>query len=101
VGIPGNERADGLAKAALSSDNMAEFPVPASDLRFHIKKHIQDKWQQRWDTETHNKLHLIKPKIGPWPPLQRESRREDTPISPIAISLEEKFSPSVWLVCVR
>jgi len=85
VGIPGNERADGLAKEALSLDTIADFPVPASDLKYCIKKFIQSKWQQRWDTQINNKLHFIKPNIGPWQPCQRESRREEIVLARIRI----------------
>ena len=75
VGIPGNERADSLAKAALPSSNFAALPVPASDLKFYIRKYITSQWQQRWNDQVHNKLHTIKPAIGPSPLPERESKR--------------------------
>ncbi|ELU11866.1 hypothetical protein CAPTEDRAFT_187673 [Capitella teleta] len=43
VGIPGNEMADTLAKEALSSTNLAELTVRASDLRCLIKKYIRSR----------------------------------------------------------
>ena len=85
VGIPGNERADSLAKAALSSSNFASLPVPASDLKFYIRKYITSQWQQRWNDQVHNKLHAIKPAIGPWPLCQRGSRREEVVLARIRI----------------
>jgi kelch-like protein 2/3 len=85
VGIPGNERADSLAKAALSSNNVAEFPVPASDIRFYIKRHIHSSWQLRWNDQIYNKLHSLKPNIGPWPPCQRENRREEIVLARLRI----------------
>jgi hypothetical protein len=85
VGIPGNERADSLAKAALSSPRIADFPIPASDLRFAIKQLVFSKWQQEWDLEAHNKLHSVHPTIGPWPLCQRESRREEIVLARLRI----------------
>lgn len=85
VGIPGNERADGLAKAALSSDRIADFPIPASDLRFTIKQLVFSQWQQEWDLQTHNKLHSIQPIVGHWPLCQRESRREEIVLTRLRI----------------
>jgi kelch-like protein 2/3 len=85
VGIYGNERADSLAKAALSLDRIADFPVPASDLRFHIKRLIRNEWQKDWDTQVHNKLHSIQPTVGPWPSCLRESRREEIVLARIRI----------------
>ncbi|ELU06453.1 hypothetical protein CAPTEDRAFT_215116 [Capitella teleta] len=77
VGIPGNEMAHTLAEKALSSTNLAELPVPASDLRGLIKKYIRSQWQHEWEEQHNNKLHSIHPTIGPWPPCQREKRREE------------------------
>ncbi|ELU10867.1 hypothetical protein CAPTEDRAFT_200496, partial [Capitella teleta] len=85
VGIPGNEMADTLAKEALSSTNLAELPVPASDLRCLIKKYIRSRWQHEWDEQHSNKLHSIHPTIGPWPPCQREKRREEIVLARIRI----------------
>jgi len=85
VGIPGNERADSLAKTALSSERTADFPIPASDLRYSIKELVRRQWQLEWDSQIHNKLHTIQPNIGPWPLCQRESRREEIVLTRIRI----------------
>jgi len=85
VGIPGNERADSLAKEALSSANFAELPVPTSDLRFSIKQLVFNQWQQQWDIQTQNKLHSIQPSIGPWPLCQRKNRREEIVLARLRI----------------
>jgi len=85
VGISGNERADSLAKAALSLDHIADFPIPASDLRFSIKQLVFNQWQQQWDIQTQNKLHSIQPSVGPWPLCQRENRREEIVLARLRI----------------
>ena len=85
VGIIGNERADSLAKAALSLDRVADFPIPASDLRFVIKRLVLNCWQQDWNNQTNNKLHSVQPTIGFWPLCQRKSRREEIVLTRIRI----------------
>lgn len=63
VGIPGNERADRAAAAALVLD-ITPFDVPLQDLRPAIKKSINVSWQNFWREQKQNKLHLVKPNIG-------------------------------------
>ena len=41
------------------------MPLPWTDFKPKIKQLIQAKWQADWDTKTTNKLHSIKPKLGP------------------------------------
>ena len=64
IGIPGNERADKAAREALQLD-IFRMPLPWTDFKPKIKQLIQAKWQENWNTKTANKLHLIKPKLGP------------------------------------
>ncbi len=65
IGIKGNGKVDGAAKAA-SSLEVEDLPLPYSDLRPYIRKYIQSQWKLLWDTQTGNKLHKIHPKIGLW-----------------------------------
>ena len=64
-GIPGNERADWLAKEALEKDGDPCMKLPYTDYLPAIKKFVYEKWQQRWNTQIDNKLHSIKPNLGP------------------------------------
>ena len=59
-GIPGNERADVAAKAALNKTESAIL-IPASDFKPKINQYILNIWQQYWSTQKHNKLFEIKP----------------------------------------
>ena len=63
-GIPGNEQADQSAKEAL---NKSIFPldIPYTDKIPLIKNFLHKKWQIEWDRLVNNKLHTIKPKLGP------------------------------------
>ena len=65
VGIEGNEMADELAKAGLSSENIKYLKVPQSDYKQIITQHFQSKWQASWSEQTSNKLHAIQPKLRP------------------------------------
>ena len=76
VGIPGNEKADIAAKKALQNQT-SDMTIPFSDFRHSVSKYIKNCWQNNWNTETHNKLHNINPRIGLGVPLHSLSRRED------------------------
>ena len=65
VGIEGNEMADELAKTSLSNKNINSLKIPYSDHKQIIARHFKEKWQACWEKETTNKLHYIKPKLGP------------------------------------
>ena len=76
VGIPGNEKADIAAKKALQNP-ISDMTIPFSDFRHNISNYIKNCWQNAWNTEIHNKLHSINPKIGLGVPIHSLSRRED------------------------
>lgn len=63
VGIPGNERADRAAVAALDADS-TPFDIPSQDLKPFLRRAINVNWQRTWDAEHENKLRIIKPNIG-------------------------------------
>ena len=56
VDISGNEKADGLAKAALTSTLTAHSHICWSDLKPKIVMHIDTIWQELWNNEARNKL---------------------------------------------
>jgi len=63
VGIPGNERADRVAKAALS---LPTSPVKVSAMDFLpcAKLLMRKEWQEIWNCCDGNKLHVINPTVG-------------------------------------
>jgi hypothetical protein len=65
IGIAGNTAADATAKAALSLQ-LSETTVPYSDFKPLVAIYVKGVWQKSWDGENNNKLHCIKPVIGPF-----------------------------------
>ena len=63
VGISGNEKADRLAKAALTSSSAAHSRVCWSDLKPRVDTYICTAWQALWNDETRNKLYEIRPNL--------------------------------------
>jgi len=63
VGIPGNERADRVAKAALS---LPIFPLQVSVMDFlpRAKLLMRKEWQEIWNCCDGNKLHAINPTVA-------------------------------------
>ncbi|KAK3892700.1 hypothetical protein Pcinc_003492 [Petrolisthes cinctipes] len=61
LGVGGNERADSLAKAAVSNSRPSarRHPIPAVDLRPYINTAVRSCWQDRWDAVRANKLRDI------------------------------------------
>jgi len=63
VGIPGNERADRVAKAALSLP-ISPVKVSAMDFFPRAKLLMRKEWQEIWNCCDGNKLHAITPTVG-------------------------------------
>ena len=63
MGISGNERADGLAKAALTSSLAARSHLCWSDLKPRVDMYIYTIWQELWNSEARNKLYEILPDL--------------------------------------
>ena len=61
--ISGNEKADRLAKAALTSSLAAHSQVCWSDLKPRVDTYICTAWQALWNKETRNKLYEIRPNL--------------------------------------
>ncbi|XP_067659474.1 uncharacterized protein [Haliotis asinina] len=55
VGIPGNERADKLARQALELNVSLEHPYSKSEIRSMIQNSITSKWQRLWNTSDKGK----------------------------------------------
>ena len=76
VGIGGNERADLLAKQALSH-RPCDFRIPFRDFYQRTKQICRARWQTEWGQTAPNKLLEIVPEIASWPKGQRTDRREE------------------------
>lgn len=76
TGIPGNEKADKVAKEALQKD-ISICHISFTDARQYIGNHINNLWQEEWDKAVNNKLRAIKPFIGEQQTCNRCTRREE------------------------
>ena len=63
MGIRGNEKADELARSALSLP-ISDFKVPSTEFQAPILPYIQSLWQSLWDADLFKKLHPVKPTLG-------------------------------------
>ena len=63
VGVLGNERADQLARVAMSNPQPRRIPIPHRDLFPLIKRRVRESWQNQWEslTETNKKMREINP----------------------------------------
>jgi len=63
MGIPGNERADSVAKAALSLP-ISPVKISVTDFLPRAKLLMRREWQETWNCCDGNKLHAINPTAG-------------------------------------
>ena len=63
VGIPGNERADRVATAALSLP-IYPFKISVTDFLPRAKLLMQREWQEIWNCCDGNKIHAINSTVG-------------------------------------
>jgi len=63
VGIPGNGRADRVAKAALSLP-ISPLKISVTDFLPRAKLLMRTEWQEIWNCCDGNKLHAINPTVG-------------------------------------
>ena len=84
VGIPGNERVDAAAKAALNKDQ-SDLKFPHTDYKQYISKYTSGLWQTHWDSQVNNKLHSIHPDLGEWSKSHRSVRKEEVVLSRLRI----------------
>ena len=77
VGVPGNEKADKAAKAAILSPPAKEG-IPCKDYYPSLKKSILRRWQNTWRIEPlTNKLRCIKNEVAPW---KQEAKDRETEV---------------------
>jgi len=63
LGIPGNERADRVAKAALSLP-ISPLKISVTDFLPRAELLMHREWQEIWNCCDGNKLHAINPTVG-------------------------------------
>lgn len=73
--IQGNVLADQLAASA-HEHRPNTSAIPALDLKPFLIRKLRAFWQSTWDTRTKNKLHVIKPYLGYWPPVSKSRHKE-------------------------
>ena len=77
VGVPGNEKADKAAKAAIQC-TQARDGIPCRDYYPSLKKIIWRRWQNAWNSEPMaNKLRNIKEDVNPW---KQEAKERETQV---------------------
>lgn len=70
--------ADQLATSVHANVSNSSTTVPVMDLKPTLKKKLRAYWQRLWDRATENKLHVIKPYLGNWPPVSKNCHTEVT-----------------------
>ena len=63
MGIKGNTLADAAAKAAHTAP-ISPMSIPYSDTKPAVSTYIKLLHQEKWNNETHTKLHNFQPLIG-------------------------------------
>lgn len=81
-GIPGNERADNLAKRGLTS-RVLHNDIPGQDLKLWIKNLIHSTWESEWSKERDLFLRKIKRETIVW--TDRENRTEQKKLSRLRV----------------
>ena len=77
VGVEGNERADQLAKAAVTR-SPSETPIPFRDFYPAIRKALRKSWEEKWDAIDSNKMREITSSTQPCWSYQGMPRKWET-----------------------
>ena len=78
IGIPGNEKADKLAKeAAIFNQYNNRRTLPLCDFKTSNRKLQLKYWSDNWLETRRNKLRLTKPSVEPWESSNCASRQEE------------------------
>ena len=84
VGIKGNEQADAMAKQAKTLP-IKNVYIPYSDIKPIIKQTVLKRWQQTWDEQRQNKLHMIKPTLKKWESSSQKRRKDEVALCRLRI----------------
>ena len=93
--IAGNEKADNLAKQALSMPEPLRFKYPVGDCMATLQQHIQQARQQRWDETGPPHTHSIKPRLGYWASSKQNTRQKETALTKLRTGRTRLNAP--WL----
>ncbi|GBL52969.1 hypothetical protein AVEN_231903-1 [Araneus ventricosus] len=63
VGITRNELAD---KSTKSATEFLTLSIVYADVRSAVNQWCHSQWQEKWNMETNNKIHVIKPVLSQW-----------------------------------
>ena len=85
VGVPGNERADKLAKESSRLRPSRRFKIPATDLKASFNILLGAEWQTRWAAEPDCFLKRMRPSTSPWESSSRRDRREEVSLTRLRI----------------
>jgi ribonuclease HI len=85
AGIPGNEKADKLAKEALTDGEVVTTLIPVGDMKAAMRKIVLGQWEQSWRLTANNKLREIKEGTSAWASSVRSCRREEVVITRLRI----------------
>ena len=85
VGIEGNEKADGAARAAARSSHVRCLKVEADDFKPLINRVVAQEWQNRWDREPDCALRRLHPSISSWESSSRRNRVEEVALTRLRI----------------
>ena len=82
VGIPGNRKADQLAKSGLQKEKLTNIPLTPEEAMQPVKAAIHKRIQLLWDAETKGRhMHSIKPQIREWSTSFHPSRKREVVIA--------------------
>ena len=94
VGIPGNEQADALAKAATTKDTTECWILATiKDVKRIIDQNVLQQWQTRWEDKEEKHYKLVEKRVSVKSKFQSASRKE-TLIS----KLRQKCGSSNFLI---
>ena len=67
VGVPGNEEADRLARAATTDPHIQPSPLTRDDIKSKVRGTARGMWREKWRVTTSNKLREVTEDLTPLP----------------------------------